>query len=120
LRPRIIRTEFGAQPIHIHLDIPDTLTLVGLNSDTAAHWQRARARYAHQVARLARQHGPRLPRHPTTSIDSSEFTESTGDADAVDIATDNLDAFGLRISDAEHALEKARNLVQLNVAVIPR
>jgi hypothetical protein len=72
------------------------------------------------VARPAPQHDPRLPRHPTTPIDSSEFTESTGDADPVDIPTDNLDALGLRISDAEHALEQARNLVQLIVTEISR
>lgn len=45
LRTRAIRTKFGAQPVHTHLDIPDTPALAGLNPDTAAHWQRARARW---------------------------------------------------------------------------
>ena len=45
LRTRAIRTKFGAQPVHTHLGIPDTPALAGLNPDTAAHWQRARARW---------------------------------------------------------------------------
>ena len=40
-----IRTKFGAQPIHTHLDIPGTAALAGLNPGTASHWQRARARW---------------------------------------------------------------------------
>ncbi len=151
LRTRTIRTKFGAQPIHTHLDIPDTPALAGLNPDTAAHWQRARARWdqlrRHQPEEAVRpwlarivdldhydfttllaatawfrahprsgltvrsvpvpgMHTKWLARHrgmvlaclgtPTTPIDSSEFTESTGDADPVDIPTDDLDALGLR------------------------
>lgn len=45
LRTRTIRTKFGAQPIHTHLDIPGTAALAGLNPGTASHWQRARARW---------------------------------------------------------------------------
>jgi hypothetical protein len=45
LRARTIRTKFGTQPIYTHIDIPDTTVLAGLNSGTAAHWQRARARW---------------------------------------------------------------------------
>jgi hypothetical protein len=45
LRTRTIRTKFGAQPIHTHLDIPGTLALAGLNPGTASHWRRARARW---------------------------------------------------------------------------
>jgi hypothetical protein len=45
LRTRAIRTKFGDQPIHTHLDIPDTPALAGLNPDTAVHWQRACARW---------------------------------------------------------------------------
>jgi hypothetical protein len=45
LRTRTIRTKFGAQPIHTHLDIPGTAALAGLNPSTASHWQRARARW---------------------------------------------------------------------------
>ena len=37
--------QFGDQPVYTHLDIPDTLTLASLNTDTAAHWQRARDRW---------------------------------------------------------------------------
>jgi hypothetical protein len=55
LRTGTIRTKFGAQPIHTHLDI---LTLARLNPDTAAHWQRARARWdqlrRHQPAHAVR------------------------------------------------------------------
>lgn len=58
LRTRTIRTKFGAQPIHTHLDIPDTPALASLNPDTAAHWQRARARWdqlrRHQPGQAAR------------------------------------------------------------------
>ena len=35
LRTRTIRTKFGDQPIHTHLDIPDIPALAGLNPDTA-------------------------------------------------------------------------------------
>ncbi len=45
LRDKKIRTKFGDQPVYTHLDIPDTLTLASLNTDTAAHWQRARDRW---------------------------------------------------------------------------
>ena len=45
LRTRTIRTKFGDQPIHTHLDIPDTPALASLNADTAVHWQRARDRW---------------------------------------------------------------------------
>jgi hypothetical protein len=45
LRTRTIRTTFGPQPIHTHLDIPDTSALAALNLDTDAHWQRAMARW---------------------------------------------------------------------------
>jgi hypothetical protein len=148
LRTRTIRTKFGAQPIHTHLDIPDTHALASLNADTAAHWQRARARWdqlrRHQPVQAVRpwlarivdldnydfttllaatawfranprsgltvrsvpvpgMHTKWLTRHRGmvlaclgTPTDSSEFTESTGDADPVDIPTDDLDALGLR------------------------
>lgn len=45
LRTRSLSTKFGTQSVHTHLDIPDTHTLAGLNPDTAAHWERARARW---------------------------------------------------------------------------
>jgi hypothetical protein len=151
LRTRTIRTKFGAQPIHTHLDIPDTTALAGLNPDTAAHWQRARTRWdqlrRHQGGQAVRpwlarivdlddydfttlldatawfrahprsgltvrsvpvpgMHTKWLARHrgmvlaclgtSTTPTDSSEFTESTGDTDPVDIPADDLDALGLR------------------------
>jgi hypothetical protein len=148
LRTRTIRTKFGAQPIHTHLDIPDTPALAGLNADTAAHWQRACARWdqlrRHQPGRAVRpwlarivdldnydfttllaatawfranprsgltvrsvpvpgMHTKWLARHRGmvlaclgTPTGSSEFTESTGDSDPVDIPTDDLDALGLR------------------------
>jgi hypothetical protein len=148
LRTRTIRTKFGAQPIHTHLDIPNTHALASLNADTAAHWQRARARWdqlrRYQPGRTVRpwlarvvdlddydfttllaatawfranprsgltvrsvpvpgMHTKWLTRHRGmvlaclgTPTDSSEFTESTGDADPVDIPTGDLDALGLR------------------------
>ncbi len=45
LRTRVIRTPFGTQPVHSHLDIPDIPALAGLNAETAGHWQRARTRW---------------------------------------------------------------------------
>ena len=45
LRTRAIRTKFGDQPVCTHLDIPGISALASLNPDTAAHWQRARARW---------------------------------------------------------------------------
>jgi hypothetical protein len=148
LRSGTVRTKFGTQPVHTHLDIPDTLALAGLNLDTATHWQRARARWDQlrgqrpgQAVRpwLARivdlddydfstllaattwfrahprsgltvrsvpvpgMHTKWLARHRGmvlaclgTSINSNEFTESTGDVDPVEIPADELDALGLR------------------------
>jgi hypothetical protein len=148
LRTRTIRTKFGAQPIHTHLDIPGTAALADLNPSTASHWQRARARWDqlcyHQPKQAVRpwlarivdldnydfttllaattwfrahprsgltvrsvpvpgMHTKWLARHRGmvlaclgTPTDSSQFTESTGDADPVDIPTDDLDALGLR------------------------
>ena len=148
LRSRMIRTKFGAQPIHTHLDIPDTPALASLNPGTASHWQRARARWdqlhRHQPGHAVRpwlarivdldnydfttllaatawfrahprsgltvrsvpvpgMHTKWLARHRGmvlaclgTATDSSQFTESTGDADPVDIPADDLDALGLR------------------------
>jgi hypothetical protein len=148
LRTRTIRTKFGAQPIHTHLDIPDIPALAGLNADTAGHWQRARTRWDqlrdHQAGQAVRpwlarivdldsydfttllaatawfrahprsgltarsvpvpgMHTKWLARHRGmvlaclgTPTDSSESTESTGDADPVDIPADDLDALGLR------------------------
>lgn len=45
LRTATLRTKFGAQPVHTHLDIPDVPALAGLNPDTAAHWKHAGARW---------------------------------------------------------------------------
>jgi hypothetical protein len=45
LRTRTVRTKFGDQPIHTHLDIPGTAALADLNPGTASHWQRARTRW---------------------------------------------------------------------------
>lgn len=47
LRTRTLRTRFGVQPIYTHVDIPDINALAGLNSDTAAHWERAGERWNH-------------------------------------------------------------------------
>lgn len=73
LRTRAIRTKFGAQPVHTHLDIPDTPALAGLNPDTAAHWQRARARWDqlrdHQAGPVVR---PWLAR--IVDLDDYDFT----------------------------------------------
>ncbi len=73
LRTRTIRTKFGAQPIHTHLDIPGTPALAGLNPDTAAHWQRARARWdqlrGHQAGPAVR---PWLAR--IVDLDDYDFT----------------------------------------------
>jgi hypothetical protein len=148
LRTRTIRTKFGAQPIHTHIDIPGTPALAGLNPGTASHWQRARTRWdqlrCHQAGQAVRpwlarivdldsydfttllaatawfrahprsgltvrsvpvpgMHTKWLARHRGmvlaclgTATDSSQFTESTRDADPVDIPADDLDALGLR------------------------
>jgi hypothetical protein len=73
LRTRTIRTKFGAQPIHTHLDIPDIPALAGLNAHTAGHWQRARARWdqlrCHQAGPTVR---PWLAR--IVDLDSYDFT----------------------------------------------
>jgi hypothetical protein len=73
LRTRTIRTKFGAQPIHTHIDIPDTPALADLNPDTAAHWQRARARWdqlrRHQPGQAVR---PWLAR--IVDLDDYDFT----------------------------------------------
>ena len=73
LRTRTIRTKFRAQPIHTHLDIPDTHALAGLNPDTATHWQRARARWdqlrCHQAGQAVR---PWLAR--IVGLDHYDFT----------------------------------------------
>jgi hypothetical protein len=151
LRTRMVRTKFGTQPIHTHLDIPDVPALADLNADTAAHWRCARARWdqlrVHQSGQAVRpwlarivdlddydfttlvaavawfqahpssgltvrsvpvpgMHTKWLARHrsmvlaclgsPTTPSDSTDASESTGDADPVDIPVDELDALGLR------------------------
>jgi hypothetical protein len=73
LRPGTIRTRFGEQPICTHLDIPSTTALAGLNPGTAAHWQRARARWGqlrhHQPGPAVR---PWLAR--ITDLDDYDFT----------------------------------------------
>jgi hypothetical protein len=73
LRTRTIGTKFGAQPIHTHLDVPDTAALAGLNPDTASHWQRARARWdqlrPYQPGQAAR---PWLAR--IVDLDNYDFT----------------------------------------------
>ena len=73
LRTRTIRTKFGAQPIHTHLDIPGTVALASLNPGTASHWQRARARWdqlrPHQPGRAVR---PWLAR--IVDLDNYDFT----------------------------------------------
>jgi hypothetical protein len=45
LRTRTVRTRFGPQPIHTHLDIPGISALASLSPVTAGHWQRARDRW---------------------------------------------------------------------------
>jgi hypothetical protein len=73
LRTRTIRTKFGAQPIHTHLDIPHTPALAGLNPGTASHWQRARTRWDqlrhHQPGQAVR---PWLAR--IVDLDTYDFT----------------------------------------------
>jgi hypothetical protein len=73
LRTRTIRTKFGAQPIHTHLDIPHTPALAGLNPATASHWQRARTRWDqlrhHQPGQAVR---PWLAR--IVDLDNYDFT----------------------------------------------
>jgi len=73
LRTRTIRTKFGEQPIHTHLDIPDIPALAGLNADTAAHWQCASARWdqlrRHQPGQAVR---PWLAR--IVDLDDYDFT----------------------------------------------
>jgi hypothetical protein len=71
LRTRAIRTKFGNQPVHTHLDIPDISALAGLSPGTAAHWQRARDRWGqlHQVGQTVR---PWLAR--IVDLDGYDFT----------------------------------------------
>jgi len=73
LRTRTIRTKFGAQPIHTHLDIPGTAALADLNPGTASHWRRARARWDqlryHQPGQAVR---PWLAR--IVDLDNYDFT----------------------------------------------
>lgn len=45
LRTQTVRIRFGAQPVCTHLDIPGTPALASLNPGTAAHWERACARW---------------------------------------------------------------------------
>jgi hypothetical protein len=45
LRTRTIRTKHGNQPVHTHLDLPDTEALANLNVDTRAHWQHVTNRW---------------------------------------------------------------------------
>jgi hypothetical protein len=77
LRTRTIRTKFGAQPIHTHLDIPGIAALAGLNPGTASHWQRARARWDqlryHQPGQAVR---PWLAR--IVDLDNYDFTTLLG------------------------------------------
>jgi Uncharacterized protein conserved in bacteria C-term(DUF2220)/Uncharacterized protein conserved in bacteria N-term (DUF3322)/Putative exonuclease SbcCD, C subunit len=73
LRDKKIHTKFGDQPVYTHLDMPDTHTLASLNTDTAAHWQRARDRWD----QLSRHHPgqavqPWLAR--IVDLDHSDFT----------------------------------------------
>jgi hypothetical protein len=73
LRTRSVRTKFGDQFIHTHLDIPDTPALAALNADTARHWQRACARWdqlrRHQSGQAVR---PWLAR--IVELDNYDFT----------------------------------------------
>jgi hypothetical protein len=73
LRTRTIRTKFGTQPVHTHLDIPGISALANLSPDTAVHWQRARGRWAQlhrdQVGQTVR---PWLTR--IVDLDEYDFT----------------------------------------------
>lgn len=46
LRPNTIRTAYGDQPVHTHLDVPDTTALAAFNPDTQEHWNNAQTRWA--------------------------------------------------------------------------
>lgn len=58
LRTRTVRTKFGDQPVHTHLDIPSISALASLSPATGVHWQRARDRWGRlhrdQVGKTAR------------------------------------------------------------------
>jgi hypothetical protein len=73
LRTRTMRTKFGDQPIHTHLDIPGTAALANLNPGTASHWQRARTRWDQ-----LRHHEPRQAVLPwlarIVDLDTYDFT----------------------------------------------
>ncbi len=73
LRTRTIRTKFGAQPVHTHLDIPGISALASLSPDTAAHWQLACDRWSQlhrdQVGQTVR---PWLTR--IVDLDDYDFT----------------------------------------------
>lgn len=46
LRPATVRTRFGDQPLHTHLDAPNLSALAGLSDDTAQHWKLAQTRWS--------------------------------------------------------------------------
>lgn len=77
LRTRTIRTKFGAQPIYTHVDIPGTPALAGLNPGTAAHWQRARARWD-QLRRLEPGQAVRPWLARIVDLDDYDFTTLLG------------------------------------------
>jgi hypothetical protein len=73
VRTGAVRTRFGTQPVCTHLDIPDTSALAGLNPDTAAHWQRARARW-NQLVGLQPGQAVRPWLARITDLDDYDFT----------------------------------------------
>lgn len=45
LRRTTVRTRFGDQPLHTHLDVPNQRALADLSDDTADHWDLAQTRW---------------------------------------------------------------------------
>ncbi len=72
LRTRPVRTKFGNQPVHTHLDIPGISALASLSPGTAEHWQRAVDRWSHLHDQVGQAVRPWLAR--IVDLDDYDFT----------------------------------------------
>lgn len=72
LRTRAVRTKFGNQPVHTHLDIPSTAALASLSPGTAEHWQRAVDRWSQLHDQAGQAVRPWLAR--IVDLDDYDFT----------------------------------------------
>ena len=72
LRSRLIRTRFGDQPVHTHLDIPNISALASLSPVTAAHWLHAVYRWSQLYDQVGKAVRPWLAR--IVDLDDYDFT----------------------------------------------